>query len=99
MDALNPNKVVDYTSSSVSETLGLTLTKYDLATSEDAKWMRNGVEVGNDDLSAGDYRFVATYDGGIGIQYWDNNVPEPTTATLSLLALAGLAARRRRRMA
>ena len=25
------------------------------------------------------------------------NVPEPTTATLSLLALAGLAARRRRR--
>ena len=27
----------------------------------------------------------------------DGNIPEPTTASLSLLALAGLAARRRRR--
>lgn len=99
VDASNTNKVVDYTLSSVSETSGITLTKYDLATSEDAVWMRNGSEVSADDLSAGDYRFVATESDGIGIQYWDNNVPEPTTATLSLLALAGLAARRRRRMA
>ncbi|MGN0821727.1 MAG: PEP-CTERM sorting domain-containing protein, partial [Akkermansia sp.] len=99
VDASNTNKVVDYTLSSVSETSGLTLTKYDLATSEDAAWMLNGTAVGADDLSAGAYRFVATESDGIGIQYWDNNVPEPTTATLSLLALAGLAARRRRRIA
>ena len=32
-----------------------------------------------------------------GVKYVANNIPEPATATLSLLALAGLAARRRRR--
>lgn len=32
-----------------------------------------------------------------GVLYFAAAVPEPTTATLSLLALAGLAARRRRR--
>lgn len=99
VDALNTNKVVDYTLSSVSETSGITLTKYDLATSESEAWKLDGAEVSADDLSVGAYRFVATKSDGIGIQYWDNNVPEPTTATLSLLALAGLAARRRRRMA
>lgn len=98
-DVTTADKAVDYTLSSVFETSGLTLTKYDLATSKDAVWIRNGVVVSADDLSAGDYRFVATESDGIGIQYWDNNVPEPTTATLSLLALAGLAARRRRRIA
>lgn len=37
------------------------------------------------------------YDSGAGVVYLDGIVPEPTTATLSLLALAALAARRRRR--
>lgn len=36
------------------------------------------------------------YDSGAGVVYLDGIVPEPTTATLSLLALAALAARRRR---
>ena len=97
-DVTNENKVVDYTSSFVSETGNLTLTKYELAKSEDAAWMLNGVEVGTDDLTAGAYLFVATEAEGIGIQYW-KSVPEPGTATLSLLALAGLMARRRRRVA
>lgn len=38
-----------------------------------------------------------TFVGLQGISFTTNVVPEPTTATLSLLALAGLAARRRRR--
>lgn len=53
------------------------------------------------DLTAGD---VGTYklvmDGSaVKVQYvaYSQSIPEPTTATLSLLALAGLAARRRRR--
>ena len=37
------------------------------------------------------------YDSGAGVVYLDGIVPEPTTATLSLLALAALAARRRRK--
>ena len=37
------------------------------------------------------------YVGLTGVTFSTPNVPEPTTATLSLLALAGLAARRRRR--
>lgn len=46
-------------------------------------------------LNTGDFtiRFV----GGDVILKANNNVPEPTTATLSLLALMGLAARRRRK--
>lgn len=43
---------------------------------------------------------VSVYFGenvGSGWQYQVNYIPEPTTATLSLLALAGLAARRRRK--
>ncbi len=41
---------------------------------------------------------VLVYDSGAGVVYLDgfSNVPEPTTTTLSLLALAALAARRRR---
>lgn len=37
------------------------------------------------------------YDSGAGVVYLDGLIPEPTTATLSLLALAALAARRRRK--
>lgn len=37
------------------------------------------------------------YDSGAGVVYLDGIIPEPTTATLSLLALAALAARRRRK--
>lgn len=50
--------------------------------------------------TVGKYNFAIT-DNAIQIQYVayssDQVVPEPTTATLSLLALAGLAARRRRK--
>ncbi len=44
----------------------------------------------------GQYRFLIE-DKALKVQYAAYLVPEPTTATLSLLALAGLAARRRRR--
>ena len=37
------------------------------------------------------------YDVGAGVVYLDKAVPEPTTTTLSILALAALVARRRRR--
>lgn len=37
------------------------------------------------------------YDSGAGVVYLEGLIPEPTTATLSLLALAALAARRRRK--
>ena len=37
------------------------------------------------------------YDAGAGVVYLDKAVPEPTTTTLSLLALAALVARRRRK--
>ena len=47
---------------------------------------------------AGKQGFVAIEGGSIGYSISASpNVPEPTTATLSLLALAGLAARRRRK--
>lgn len=54
------------------------------------------------DYLQGDYVFETTalvYDGNVGVVYLVEAVPEPTTATLSLLALAGLCARRRRRQA
>lgn len=44
----------------------------------------------------GQYRFLIE-DNALKVQYAAYLVPEPTTATLSLLALAGLAARRRRK--
>ena len=52
------------------------------------------------DYLTGDYVFETTalvYDGNVGCVYLVEAMPEPTTTTLSLLALAGLAARRRRR--
>ncbi len=56
-------------------------------------------------INLGDDDFMLTYaaaadgNGGIVALVAQRNVPEPTTATLSLLALMGLAARRRRRKA
>lgn len=44
----------------------------------------------------GQYRFLIE-DNALKVQYAAYLVPEPTTATLSLLALACLAARRRRK--
>ena len=52
------------------------------------------------DYLTGDYVYETTalvYDGNVGCVYLVEAIPEPTTTTLSLLALAGLAARRRRR--
>jgi len=46
--------------------------------------------------NVGQYRFLIE-DNQIKLQYAAYLIPEPTTATLSLLALAGLAARRRRK--
>lgn len=43
--------------------------------------------------------YTGSADGGVVSLVAQRNVPEPTTATLSLLALIGLAARRRRRKA
>jgi hypothetical protein len=40
---------------------------------------------------------LLVYDSVAGVIYLQQAVPEPTTATLSLLALAGLVARRRRK--
>ena len=52
------------------------------------------------DYLKGDYVFETTalvYDGNVGCVYLVEAMPEPATTTLSLLALAGLCARRRRR--
>ena len=51
-------------------------------------------------LTGSDYiddRTLLVYDSYAGVVYLQQAVPEPTTATLSLLALAGLVARRRRK--
>ena len=52
-------------------------------------------------LTAGDFKltYSGADNGGIVALVAKRDVPEPTTATLSLLALMGLAARRRRRKA
>ena len=50
-------------------------------------------------LGTGDFTLRYIADGGIVQMVAKRAVPEPTTATLSLLALAGLMARRRRRKA
>ncbi len=48
-------------------------------------------------LGTGDFTLKYNTDGGIVQMVANRAVPEPTTATLSMLALAGLMARRRRR--
>lgn len=50
-------------------------------------------------LGKGDFTLKYNTDGGIVQMVANRAVPEPTTATLSMLALAGLMARRRRRKA
>lgn len=90
----NPdNTLVNFSTFSLVETGGTETIRFDAASSLDAAWLINGTEV---ELTAGAYRYVATADG-IGVQYYQNLLPEPSTATLSLLALAALAARRRRK--
>ena len=60
----------------------------------------DGVDASTYFTNLGQGEFVLTYTGATGGGTVSlMNVPEPTTATLSLLALMGLAARRRRRKA
>ena len=60
-----------------------------------------GLITSADDLTEGQYGYISTTKNGVNaagtVQMVVKGIPEPTTATLSLLALAGLAARRRRR--
>ena len=74
-----------------------------------SSFVLNGVEFGGSDTAfvfaasdylKGDYVVETTalvYDGNVGCVYLTESLPEPTTTTLSLLALAALAARRRRK--
>ena len=58
----------------------------------------DGVKVAG--FTGGNHNMNGTQNGGANLTFKVNSayvVPEPTTATLSLLALAGLAARRRRK--
>lgn len=97
-DTTGEKTFVDYQASTVTDVGNVQLSKYDFVTSEDAEWKLNGNTVGIEELTAGAYRYIATSDKGIGIQYWNAlPIPEPTTATLTLLGLVGLAARRRRK--
>ncbi|MGN0865245.1 MAG: hypothetical protein ACI4P8_03770 [Akkermansia sp.] len=56
------------------------------------KFKNAGAVTSIDELKAGEYGFITTANSVTLVA----KTPEPTTATLSLLALAGLAARRRR---
>ena len=55
------------------------------------------VKMTNVTLNANDLEFSARLTSGSNLSITTGSIPEPTTATLSLLALAGLAARRRRK--
>ena len=75
-----------------------TLAYDDVKINASDEWIRVGSadEVVND---GNKYYWVTQNEGGVKLSYVATAapIPEPTTATLSLLALAGLAARRRRR--
>jgi len=95
------NTLVNFETFLITESTGKELTRYANVTDLNAEWTLYGdtatAELGDPvELGAGAYRYVATTEG-IGVQYYQKNVPEPATATLSLLALAALAARRRRK--
>ena len=65
----------------------------------DGKTITAGTTLPADDIFSGlsaDYTYEMGFNGGV-VSLSATMVPEPTTATLSLLALAALAARRRRR--
>lgn len=65
----------------------------------DGKAITAGTTLPADDIFSGlsaDYTYEMGFNGGV-VSLSATMVPEPTTATLSLLALAALAARRRRR--
>lgn len=93
--------LLDYGNLTLSEVSdAISTTRYDFYsdnTSANDAWVLNGTTVNIEDLEVGAYRYFATTDGGIGVQYVQYMLPEPSTATLSLLALAALAARRRRK--
>ena len=68
--------------------------------SDEAITKEDGVDASTYFTNLGKGEFLLTYTGATGGGTVSlMNVPEPTTATLSLLALMGLAARRRRRKA
>ncbi|MCI7699276.1 MAG: PEP-CTERM sorting domain-containing protein [Akkermansia sp.] len=88
--------VTSLTFTQLNETgVGPSTTKTDAITIEDkldASTVFSGL--GKDDFWL---TYTGTADGGIVALVAQRDVPEPTTATLSLLALMGLAARRRRK--
>lgn len=91
--------LLDYGNLTLTEASNASTTRYDFYSdaSENDAWVLNGTTVNIEDLEVGAYRYFATEGGGIGVQYVQHMLPEPSTATLSLLALAALAARRRRK--
>lgn len=78
--------------------LGFDVTTYELSSISglDALGytMKKGLITSMDDLANGQYGLILTDNKVLSLVA--KGIPEPTTATLSLLALAGLAARRRR---
>ena len=89
----DPRVLVELTKGTVLETIDLD-TNVTINAGED--WIRvSGEDAIVDDGTYKKYYWVTQEQSGVYLN--TKIVPEPTTATLSLLALAGLAARRRRR--
>ncbi|MGN0874354.1 MAG: beta strand repeat-containing protein [Akkermansia sp.] len=109
LDLLNLGKLTTNDSLKLfSGVTSLTYTKLDESGSGTTTTATDAITTGAIDASTvfsglGKDDFWLTYtgsaDGGIVALVAQRDVPEPTTATLSLLALMGLAARRRRRKA